>query len=186
MSVTPIRRRPSLLRLPPVPDSILTKTALRPDCRSGQCLRANHPCRSPIVRNAGDGYLFSSIEDIANNNDEGRLWYKINYGEWVRQEDFTLASPSEFTGVEIRTQPERPFGWIIVDFPYSSAPGAAPDPNAIKLPRYTPVVVYGAQVDDEGWIWYDIGFGRWMRQTYMSLIDVSPRPEEVGRGRVLG
>lgn len=163
----------------PVPDSILTKL------RYGRIadlanVHAEPSMSSPIVRNVGDGYLFSSIEDIANNNEEGRLWYKINYGEWVRQEDFTMATPSQFTGLEIRTQPERPFGWIIVDFAYSTAPGAEPDPNAIKLPRYTPVQVYGAQVDDEGWIWYDIGFGRWMRQTYMSLIDVSPRPEEVG------
>jgi hypothetical protein len=163
----------------PIADSIL------PAMKYGRIadladVHAEPAMSSPVVRNVGDGYLFSSIQDIANNKDEGRLWYKINYGEWVRQEDMKLASPSQFTGVEIRTQPERPFGWIIVDFPYSTAPGAEPDPNAIKLPRYTPVVVYGAQVDDEGWIWYDIGFGRWMRQTYMSLIDVNPRPEGVG------
>ncbi|WP_374688057.1 L,D-transpeptidase [Promineifilum sp.] len=135
---------------------------------------------SPIVRNAGDGYLWHSIEDTANNSEEGRLWYMIDLGEWVRAEDIKLGTVSEFSGVEVRTQPHRPFGWVLVDFEYSEAPGAEPGPTAIKLPRYTPVEVYGAAVDEEGWIWYDIGHGRWMKQTYVSIIDLSPRPAEVG------
>lgn len=164
---------------PPVADSILSH--LRYGRLADMANVYQEPSiSSPIVRNAGDGYLFSSYEDIANNEAEGRLWYKLGYNEWVRGEDFTLATPSNFSGFEVRAQPERPFGWMVVDFAYSTAPGAEPDPNAIKLPRYTPVQVYGAQVDDEGWIWYDIGFGRWMKQTYMSVIDVNPRPEGVG------
>lgn len=135
---------------------------------------------SSIVRNAGDGYLFSTILDIANNNTEGRLWYKINFGEWVRGEDITLANPTQFTGFEVRHQPTRPFGWMLVDYAYSDAPGEQPSPSAIKLPRYTPFEVFAAEVDREGWIWYNIGHGRWMRQTYVSVIDVSPRPEEIG------
>ena len=135
---------------------------------------------SPIVRNAGDGFLFHTIEDTANNNEEGRLWYMIDLGEWVRGEDITLKSQSDFTGVEVLRQPERPFGWMLVDFAYSESPGAEPSATAIKLPRYTFVEVYDAIVDDEGWIWYDIGQGRWMRQTYLSIIEVNPRPAEVG------
>lgn len=135
---------------------------------------------STIVRNAGDGYLFFSIHDIANNDAEGRLWYKIDHGEWVRGEDITLANASDFTGFEVRSQPVRPFGWMLVDFAYSDAPGEEPDATAIKLPRYTPFEVYAAAVDREGWIWYDIGHGRWMRQTYVSVVDVSPRPAEIG------
>ena len=135
---------------------------------------------SEIVRNAGDGYLFSSIHDIANDNDGSRLWYMINPGEWVRGEDIKLASPSTFTGYELHGVAERPFGWMLVDYWYSDAPGAEPSPTALKLPRYTFVEVYDAVVDDEGWIWYDIGFGRWMKQTYLSIIEHNPRPGEVG------
>jgi hypothetical protein len=40
--------------------------------------------------------------------------------------------------------------------------------------------VYDAVEADDGWIWYDIGNGRWMRQTYVSLVDQTPRPEEIG------
>ena len=81
---------------------------------------------SPIVRNAGDGFLFHTIEDTANNNEEGRLWYMIDLGEWVRGEDITLKSQSDFTGVEVLTQPERPFGWMRCDSAYSESPGAEP------------------------------------------------------------
>ena len=135
---------------------------------------------SPIVSNAGDGYLFHTLEDVANNREEGRLWYMIDPGEWVRGEDIALKTMSDFTGVELLAQPERPFGWVIVDFPYSEAPGEEAPPTAIKLPRYTFVEVYDAVVDDQGWIWYDIGQGRWMKQTYLSIIEPSPRPEEIG------
>lgn len=135
---------------------------------------------SPIVRNAGDGYLWHSIEDTANNRDEGRLWYMIDPGEWVRAEDIKLGNSSNFSGYMIRSQPERPFGWMLVDFQYSDAPGEEPSPTAIKLPRYTFVEVYDAVVDDDGWIWYDIGYGRWMNQTYLSIIEHNERPAEIG------
>lgn len=133
---------------------------------------------SPVVRNVGDGFLFATVQTITEN--EGRLWYQINYGEWMRQEDIILAPASEFTGMEIHAEPERPFGWMVVDYWYSLEPGAEPPPDAVKLPRYTFIEVYDAVEDDEGWLWYNIGGGRWMRQTYVSLIDTTPRPEEVG------
>ncbi len=135
---------------------------------------------SEIVRNAGDGYLWHSIEDTANNREEGRLYYMILPGEWVRGEDIKLGNPSEFTGFEVLRQPERPFGWMLVDYWYSDAPDTEPSPTAIKLPRYTFVEIYDAVVDDEGWVWYDIGYGRWMKQTYLSIIEFNPRPEEIG------
>lgn len=135
---------------------------------------------SPIVRNAGDGYLWHSIEDTANNRDEGRLWYNIMPGEWVRGEDIKLSSSSNFTGYEVLAQPERPFGWMLVDYWYSDEPGEEPSPTAIKLPRYTFVEIYDAVIDDDGWVWYDIGYGRWMQQVYLSIIEINPRPEEVG------
>lgn len=136
---------------------------------------------SPIVRNAGDGYLWHSIEDTANNQGEGRLWYLIEPGEWVRAEDIKLGTTSQFTGFEILTNPERPFGWMLVDYWYSDAPGEEPSPTALKLPRYTFVEVYDAEIDDEGWIWYDIGYGRWMKQTYLSIIEFNPKPKEIGK-----
>ncbi|VAW41151.1 hypothetical protein MNBD_CHLOROFLEXI01-3417 [hydrothermal vent metagenome] len=133
---------------------------------------------SGIVRNAGDGFLFVTIQAAVES--EGTLWYMINYGEYVRAEDLTIVEISEFAGMEVKSQPERPFGWMIVDYWYSNEPGDEPAPENVKLPRYTFFEVYDAVIDDAGWIWYNIGGGRWMRQTYVSIIDANPRPEGVG------
>ena len=132
----------------------------------------------PPVRNVGDGFLFSTIQAVENHN--GENWYMINLGEWVREQDLILVDDSEFTGLEIFSQPERPFGWMIADYWYSTEPGAEPQPGTLKLPRYTFFEVFDAVEADDGWIWYDIGNGRWMRQTYVSLVDPNPRPAEVG------
>ena len=80
----------------------------------------------------------------------------------------------------VNRQPERPFGWMIVDYWYSLTPGAEVDESLPKLPRYTFFEVFDAVEAEDGWIWYNIGRGRWIRQTYVSVIDVTPRPEEVG------
>lgn len=133
---------------------------------------------SGIVRNVGDGFLYATIQRGVSGDDG--LWYEINYGEFVHRNDLILVDASDFTGIEIKQQPERPFGWMVVDYWYSNEPGVERAPGNVKLPRYTFFEVYDAVEADDGWIWYNIGGGRWMRQTYVSLIDPSPRPEEVG------
>jgi hypothetical protein len=132
----------------------------------------------PPVRNVGDGFLFATVQAVEEHN--GEYWYMINLGEWVREEDITLVEKSTFTGYEILAQPERLIGWMVVDYWYSNEPGAEPAPGALKLPRYTFFEVYDAVEADDGWIWYNIGNDRWMRQTYVSLVDKTPRPEEIG------
>ncbi len=133
----------------------------------------------PIVRNVGDGFLFSSLQG-AVYNDAGELWYIINPGEYVHADDLRVVEASEFTGMVVNRQPERPFGWMIVDYWYSLEPGAELDESLPKLPRYTFFEVYDAVEAEDGWIWYNIGRGRWIRQTYVSVIDITPRPEEIG------
>lgn len=132
----------------------------------------------PPVRNVGDGFLFVTIQHGEDVN--GERWYMINYNEWVRGQDLILTTASDFTGTQIKAQPERPFGWMIVDYWYSNQPGVEHEPGNLKLPRYTFFEVYGAVEDSEGWLWYDIGNGRWMKQTYVSLVDPHSRPEGVG------
>ncbi len=132
----------------------------------------------PPVRNVGDGFLFVTVQAVEEHN--GETWYMINPGEWVRGKEITLVDKSEFAGYEILVQPDRLFGWMVVDYWYSNEPGAEPAPGALKLPRYTFFEVHDAEEAEDGWIWYDIGNGRWMRQTYVSLVDPTPRPEEIG------
>ena len=130
------------------------------------------------VRNVGDGFLFVTIQAVEEH--EGQNWFMINLGEWVQEQDLILVDVSDFTGFEVHAQPEGPFGWMVVDYWYSDVPGAEPTPGTMKLPRYAFFEIQNAVLADDGWIWYDIGYGRWMRQTYVSLVDITPRPEGIG------
>lgn len=131
-----------------------------------------------IVRNAGDGFLFVTIQGASQVNDQ--LWYQINHGEWVRANDLTMTEISEFLGVEVNLQPERPFGWVVLEVTPSDEPDGEPNPDFAKLPRYTFFEVFDAIEGEENWLWYDIGGGRWIRQTFVSLVELSERPAEVG------
>lgn len=137
-----------------------------------------NPAATP-VRNVGDGYLFVTV-DWWETGSDGERWYKINHGEYVRATDLRMHDDSEFAGFEIHRQPERPFGWMLVDYWPSREPGAEPVEGDPKLPRYTFFEVYNAAVDEEGWIWYDIGSGFWMKQVYVSIVEIEQRPEEIG------
>lgn len=131
---------------------------------------------APIVRNVGDGFLYATI--MATIQNEEGLWHMINYGEFMRAEDIRVVDDSDFTGFQVNDTPERPFAWMIVDYWASDEPGG--EPAGPKLPRYTFFEIMDAEKDDEGWIWYDMGNGRWMRQTYVSIVEPKPRPAEVG------
>lgn len=132
---------------------------------------------APVVRNAGDGFLYATLRRSLEA--EGQRWYEVNFDEWVRADDINVVSVSDFHGVTMSRQPQRPFGWFVADFRPSSVPGGEPDYQFDRLPRYTFFEVYDAVEDDEGWLWYDIGDGMWINQKLVSLVDANPRPEGV-------
>ncbi len=135
---------------------------------------------STLLRNVGDGYLFATVNSWFKN-DAGETWYEINLGEYVHESEISMNTPSAYQGFEITSQPQRPFGWIVQEVIPSSAPDVEPDENGEPLPRRTFIQVYDAVLGEEDWLWYDIGNGRWVKQTFMSLVDVDPRPAEVGK-----
>ncbi len=134
---------------------------------------------STVVRNVGDGYLFATVNRWFDD-DAGETWYEINAGEYVQEGDIQLVEPADFQGVEITRQPERPFGWVVQDVVPSREPDGEPDESFAELPRFTFVEMFNAVVGEDDWLWYDIGDGRWVRQTYISIVDVNSRPEGVG------
>jgi hypothetical protein len=133
---------------------------------------------APIVYNVGNGFLYATIH--GQQESEGITWYKLNQDEYVRQEDVRLVQTPEFHGVKITVQPERPFGWVVQNVTPSNEPDGEPDEAFAELTRFTFFEVFDAVEADEEWIWYDIGGGRWIRQTYVSLVDLNRRPEDVG------
>ncbi len=133
---------------------------------------------SPIAYNVGNGFLYATIHGQQQNG--GITWYKLNQGEYIRAEDARIVQTPGFHGVEITVQPERPFGWIVQNVTPSDEPDGEPNESYAELTRFTFFQVFDAQYGEEDWIWYDIGGGRWIRQTYVSLVDVNPRPADVG------
>jgi len=136
------------------------------------------PGQGAPVRNVGDGFLYATVNRWEEVN--GVTWYQINHGEYVHEDDIQLVPASDFQGVQLLRQPERPFGWVVQDVQPSRQPDGEPGPSTIELPRFTLFEIYDAVQGDDEWIWYDIGNGRWVKQTYVSVVNVSPRPDEVG------
>jgi hypothetical protein len=134
--------------------------------------------RATRLYNVGEGFLYATIHGRVES--EGQAWYILNPGQYVRVEDIRLVPTPEFHGVQVTSQPKRPFGWILQEVQPSSEPDGEPDPGAGRLTRYTFFQVYDAVVGLDNWIWYNIGGGRWVRQTYVSVVDVNEPPPEVG------
>lgn len=140
------------------------------------------PSRSAtVVRNVGDGFLYSSLHATREVN--GEKWYMINPGEFVLAEDLKVATASEFHGVLVENSPEHPFGWMVSDqVRPSTESGVEPDQTYDKLDRYHFFEVLDAKEDEEGWIWYEISPDTWMKQTHVSLVDTTEPPAEIPAG----
>lgn len=164
---------------PPLPDDSLFGRRWYGRLADNANVYAEPNRAAPIVRNVGDGYLFATVRSWFDN-EAGETWYEINYGEYVHADDINMVSPSDFQGVTINSQPQRPFGWVVVRdvFP-SSEPDGEPDESLGQLIRYDFIEVYDIALGEEDWLWYDIGDGRWVKQTNFSLVDVDTRPPDV-------
>lgn len=144
------------------------------------------PGYSDVVRNVGDGFLYSTLQTKVTG-DDGSQWYLINPGEYVRAEDLEETKASQFQGTEINTQPSRPFGWIVGEVRPSQHIGGAPYAGYPRLQRYDFFQVYDIGLDTKRGkdgkqlVWYNIGGDRWIMQHSVSIVDVTERPAEIGR-----
>lgn len=134
----------------------------------------------PPLYNVGRGFLYITVKRQFEAN--GHRWVEINSGEYALAEGIRIIETPTFQGVKVNVQPERPFGWIVQNVQPSSEPDGEPNPDYTEMKRFTFFQVFDAVLGEEEWIWYDIGDGRWIRQTYASLVDVHAPPEEVGPG----
>ncbi|HSM57599.1 MAG TPA: L,D-transpeptidase, partial [Candidatus Sulfomarinibacteraceae bacterium] len=125
------------------------------------------------------GILYYTIEGVVAD-EAGNQWYKVADNEYARAETMHHYNGSRLTGVEVNRQPERPFGWLMQRAQPAPGPDQPPPEGSDWLPRYTFVEIYDVALGDDGWLWMDIGNGQWVKQTFLALVDVAPRPEEVG------
>ena len=138
--------------------------------------------QAPVVRNTNAGFLFAtvfSVEDV-----DGVYWYQINYGEFVHEDNVERREISQFRGIEVLNQPERPFGWIVQDVQPSDAPDEEPDPETEEMVRYTFFEVYDSVLGEDDWLWYQLENGQWIRQTFVSLVYVTEPPSHIGDGEL--
>lgn len=119
------------------------------------------------------GYNFVTVI----NEKDGFI--QVNYGQWVEAEHITWATVSEFSGVEITTQPKRPFAWMLAEARPSRYPGGPQDKSAEIIPRYTLMNIYGVEYVD-GWEWYLVGPDQWIQQIRVAKVKAIPRPEGIG------
>ena len=112
---------------------------------------------------------------------EGNEWAMINWNQWVPAQHLKHSEASPFAGMLIPEQPDRPFGWMLLDTRPSVSPAGPQDTNAPYLLRYTPITVY-ATVQVDGWNWYLIGQDQWIEQKRVALVHPVARPEGV-KGR---
>ena len=133
---------------------------------------------APPLYNVGDGFLYITIQRKLEAN--GHSWYQINPNQFALADGIRLVETPNFHGAEITVQPERPFGWLVQDVRPSSEPNGEPSEDFAKLERFTFFQVYDTALAEGDWIWYEIGGGRWIRQTYVSLLEVNSPPPEVG------
>jgi len=145
-------------------------------------LYAEPNLNAPLLGNAGTGFIYQTIADAANDA-EGNRWYKV-LGGWTPAGNVNIVAGTDFTGMEIHARPERPFGWMLDVWVLRDEPDGPlpPEESRVFLQRYDFIQIYGAARGVDGWLWYDIGGGRWVKENYLSIIDYAARPEGIGPG----
>jgi hypothetical protein len=135
----------------------------------------------------GAGFVFvnmTAVLDELIEESSFQQWYRLDSGRYIRAEAIEReVTPSRFQGRYFAEPPARPFGWMVSGVRASRQPGGPPDRSLPFMGRYRTFEVYGAAEAADGWIWYDVGNGAWIKQTSVSLVDPKPAPAGVGEGQ---
>jgi lipoprotein-anchoring transpeptidase ErfK/SrfK len=127
-------------------------------------------------RTLGTGFVWVSLG--AKTTLEDRDYYEINAGEYVAADAVSLYRPSDFAGVALAGQPQRPFAWILKPVQPLLTPGGESNPEARIYQRYDLVQVFATEnLGDQ--VWYLIGPHQWINQVYVGKVAPSPRPESI-------
>lgn len=122
---------------------------------------------------AGDNW----VSVLGKTEHNGEVWYEINPAEFIHSQYLRIASPSRFSGVVLQEQPTYPFAWINRQTQTASFPGG--EANGPLVKRYQLVTLYAQDIVGAS-LWYMIGTDQWVEQSYVSRVDIDPRPEGVG------
>jgi hypothetical protein len=136
------------------------------------------------VLDAPDGterYRFFGGFDFVTPRSQDGEWIEINAGEWLHESHVREVYPSQFSGVLVHAEPGVAWGWVLVGHYSSSEPGG---PEVTQpdywVDRYTVATLHQTLAAD-GWNWYDVGGGRWVKQTLVSKVNRAGNPGFSGR-----
>jgi hypothetical protein len=135
------------------------------------------------VRSIYPGFNYVSYIDLEFV--DGRKYYRISPGEWVRGGELSgnvVVTP--FRGLELLGTPETRFGWVLFTVQAQRTPGYNPtDYAGESYTRYDVLRVYDS-VEVNDLTWHMIAPNRWIEQRFLAL--VYPRaepPNGVDNGR---
>lgn len=124
---------------------------------------------------AGDNWV--SVRGSVEYN--GQLWYEINEDEYILGSHVAFTNPSRFHGVVLESQPAYPFAWVNRNVHTSHVPaGPQSDTN---VQRYELVTIFAQELRGNE-LWYMVGPDAWVEQSYVSRVDVDPRPSDISPG----
>jgi hypothetical protein len=132
-----------------------------------------------VKRTLGTGFIFVSTGRVLQQGDQE--FVRINNIEVVRRSDLSFVSASDYQGIALAQQPERPFAWVVRSFHPRLTPGGGENPRVAALERYAIVQIYGKEHHGE-YDWYLVGRDQWVEQRNLGIVEVRAPPEGV-RGK---
>lgn len=121
--------------------------------------------RGSLLYSFKDGYDFVTPRGTRGN------WTEINPGEWVESKYLTEVFASQFRGVTVQGDSGVPWGWILVTHYASASPGGPEvKEDAYRVTKYQLATFFNTQITDDGYRWYDVGDGKWVKQTLVSKV----------------
>ena len=139
-------------------------------------LEGKHP--STILRN---GFNYVTYIDIVSV--DGKNYYQLSYNQWMRAADIlSHIEPTDFSGVEVRATPPRPFGWTLNYTLTYPAPGDSVQSSG-SLARHDLIQVFDT-VTVGSYDWYLVGPDQWLEQRQVAMVfPRSEPPTGVDNGR---
>jgi hypothetical protein len=131
---------------------------------------------SPVLRTIEPGLVYVTYQDVQELN--GKNYYMINFGEWVRRGDITPDQVySQFMGLQFYGTPTRPFGWVLDYVQGRTAPGLN-SPLAERFFDVHEIVHVYDFAEANGLRWFRVGPDLWLDSRQAKLVLPSSTPPE--------
>jgi hypothetical protein len=132
---------------------------------------------------APNGAIVDRLEagfNFVTTGEEQDGWTRTSSGKWLRSEFLgTNVQTSRYSGVFLPFAPlPYPMAWVLVNVNPALTPGGEFTSQNPLLQRYTTVNIFSA-IEVDGWEWYQVGDGQWVKQTQVAIVKPIERPADV-------